>query len=54
MVHCPSNSRLLSNLLSSEKDYTLLLTTLLDDTSPGFHTQNNFMAKIMSGMQPPI
>ncbi|KIM87941.1 hypothetical protein PILCRDRAFT_29591, partial [Piloderma croceum F 1598] len=34
MVHRPSDSRLLSNLLSTEKDYSKLLTSLLDDSSP--------------------
>jgi hypothetical protein len=34
MVHRPSDSRLLSNLLSSEKEYTRHLTLLLTDHSP--------------------
>jgi hypothetical protein len=34
MVHRPSDSRLLTNLLSSEKEYTKHLQTLLDDLSP--------------------
>jgi hypothetical protein len=37
MVHRPSDSRLLSNLLSAEKDYSKLLTTLLHDSSPAAH-----------------
>ena len=34
MVHRPSDSRLLSNLLTAEKDYSKQFSLLLDDHSP--------------------
>jgi hypothetical protein len=37
MVHRPSDSRLLSNFFSAEKDYSKLLITLLHDSSPAAH-----------------